>query len=294
MIVNEMEINMNNTDEENVMLVEGENEFDEQGMLKDHPLRSLYYFYKDDRDPTNVNELTFAGDNLYRSQILNDVRLFDLIFHGEPPEEVYREEWADPLRTEVLKRLSGNGRSWYISFVNDVTRKFVEYKGKPMYRKLSDYFSKEDLKYPAFWEEHKSQEFIDYYLQKDPGQIAVLDSGVPHGYGKGFEKRLFFEVPNEEIEQVAGIVWPGAKEVYTIQGYNFPSGRVDLLNQWGTKKWDEYLFREILDETQVFFHTWPQEHCYFRFFTNKFTFDEFQHAIQLDDLQGKAKEILNR
>ncbi len=292
MIVNEMEINMNNTDEEHVILEGGRDELDENGILKNHPLRFLYYFYDDGREPTNVNELTFTGDNLYRSQILNDVQLFDLIFHGEPPEEVYKEEWANPLRAEVLKRLSGNGRSWYISFVNHFMDIFIENMGKPLSQKLNDYLTEEGLKFPDYWEDRKAQEFIDYYLQKDPGQIAVLDSGVPFGYGKGLMKRLFIEVPNEEIEQVAGMVWPGAWETYTIQGYNFPSGRIDMLKQWERKVWDDYLFREILDETQVFFNTWPAEHRHFQFFTNKYTFDEFQHAIQLDDLKSKARRIL--
>src|SRR5574340_735626 len=115
---------MNESEHKSIELYEDEIRFDACGEIKHHPLARLYYHYKDPaREPPNQNYLTFAGDHLATTNTTGKVNVFCFEFSGEPEPD--REAWADPLRTETLKRLTGEGRSWYFGFVGDTTERLL-------------------------------------------------------------------------------------------------------------------------------------------------------------------------
>jgi len=231
------------------------------------PLEDLYYWIKG-KEPINLNNLTFAGDGLYRSTLLTDVKTFSLEFDGESEDEMDREAWADPLRADVLKGLTGKDRSWYISFVGDYTEQIIKQDQRKVPEALTSYFA-----------------------QKDPAEVAIVDSRPPYGYGGGIEKRFFFEVPTHEIDWFVRNIWPAAYQGYPIEGYNFASGKIARLKSWNEKSRDELLFREVIDQTFTIFYTHPEEHLYFAFLTNKLSFSEFTHLIDLEGLKRKAQDL---
>lgn len=91
-----------------VELWEGRIRTDELGHAVHHPLNGPYYSGTE-RVGTSYGHLTFAGHDLDKSDILDDVRVFHLEFYGEPPHLRDREAWADPLRAKALRRLSPDG-----------------------------------------------------------------------------------------------------------------------------------------------------------------------------------------
>jgi hypothetical protein len=258
---------MNEPNNKNIELFEDEFQQNENGKVIHHPLDSLYYHYKNQgKKPANLNHLTFAGDNLTETNIYNDVKVFDLWFSGEL--ELDREEWADPLRAEILKRLTGDGRSWYISFVGDVTERFF----------LHD-------------EREVHEELLAYIAKKGSEDLILLDSKVPYGYGNGTKKRIFFEVLNQDLEWIVKTVWSEAYPGYSIEGYNFSSGRIDLLKQWNERSRDAHLFREVIDNSYMMFYTYPEEHRHFTFLTNKLSYFNFEQKINLEELKRRAKDL---
>ncbi len=261
---------MNQNKEENVIFYPDEVELLKDGKIKHHPLEYLYRFFDDkSRTPANLNELAFAGDNLYRSIILNDIHLYNLKFLGEAEEIRDREAWADPLRAKVLRRLSCENCSWYLGFVGHYTIQLFEQDGRSVPLELVEYFSK-----------------------KDAAQITDVSTREPFGYGKGLITKLFFEIPNHEIDWVVRNIWTNALQAYSIEGYNFTSGCIDLLRDWGDRPKDEMLFREVVDKSQALFYTHPEEHRHFAFITNKYNPVEFQQILNLEDLRKQANMLL--
>jgi len=258
---------MNQTVEKTVEVYEDVLQVNEGGEVIHSPLEDLYYWRKG-QEPINLNYLTFAGDGLYRSTLLTDVKTFSLEFEGESEEERDREAWADPLRADVLKSLTGKNQSWYIGFVGDYTEQIINQDQRKVPEALTSYFA-----------------------QKDPTEVAIVDSRPPYGYGSGIQKRFFFEVPTHEIDWFVRNIWSEAYPSYPIEGYNFISGKIDMLKLWNEKLRDELLFREVIDQTFAVFYTHPQEHRHFSFLTNKLSFSEFTRLIDLEELRRKAQDL---
>ena len=244
--------------------------FNESGIITNHPLDYLYeYFPESNRNARNLHDLIFAGDGLDQSKILNDVKMFELRFYGEPDSIHYREEWADPLRADILKSLSSNERSWYLSF---------------------DGYSPYNLEYRD--KVNVSPEVLDFFSRKEKNHVVFIDSHKRSKTDGKPIKRLFVEVTHEEIESAVKMIWPLAWNPETIQGYNFLANRIDLVKEWESSKKDEKLFRRLLDENEVFFFSYPEEHRHFIFISNKYSSSEFVKKIRLQDLRKKADELL--
>ena len=246
--------------------------YNENGNILWHPLETLYHKYQDKNKnikSVNYNDVIFAGNELYLSQKLNDVSRFDVKFFGEPDSIFDREIWANPLRAEILKSLSGENKSWYLSFVG----RFTDW-----------YLDKE--------EREIQQEVLNYFSNMDKSRMVDVKAKKPFGLGGGDKKRLFFEVKNEEIFDFVRMIWNDAWESYSIQGYNFESGEIYRIREWGKRVKDEMLFREILDSTQVFFYTYPEENRHFSFFSNKYSENEFKEKIHLNELRKEADILL--
>jgi hypothetical protein len=234
-----------------VHLWEDKIEKDENGKIIHHPLNSRYGF------GSSHGHLTFGGHNLDKSQKLDDVRVFYLEFYGEPKETHDREEWADPLRFEVLNRLTGINRRWYLSIIDGPVG-----------------------------------EIQDALLKASgvkPNHI-IVDSEKQYGYGYGFIPRPMFEIPNNILSRVVPYCWSQAVPGYPIEGYTMASGQLDVFEQWNARPRDDQLFREVCDQTYVNFYSFPAEHCDFVFVTNKLNYTELAHLVNLDDLQAKAKK----
>ena len=261
---------MNEDEKYEVILYEDKWQFREDGSVLYSPIRNLEYSPPESA-PITYGCLSFAGHDLDQSTLLIGTKVFYLGFQGEMPDELYREAWADPLRAKILKRLSKKNRSWYISFVGDITERIILDDGRKVPEKLFQYFSK-----------------------MDPSRVTTVMSEKPFGFGNGFERKMFFEIPNQEIEWAVQNIWPEAMEIYPIEGYNLPQGRIDLIRNWDQKKRDDRLFREVLENSYLSFFTYPEEHRHFKFVTLNLELQEFTEMINLESLQKKADEIAEK
>ena len=245
-------------------------EFDDKERIIYHPLEILYDYYTDTKKRTrNLQDLTFAGDGLDQSNLLNDVKMYNIKIFGEPNNIRHREEWADPIRADILKSLSSKERSWYLSFVG-YSPFNLEYRDKI----------------------NVSIDVLDFFASKERNQAVFVDSVEPYLSKETPMKRLFIEVTYAEIEYAIKMIWPLAWDSNTIQGYNFPASRIDLLKEWENSKKDDHLFRRLLDETEVLFYTYPAEHRHFIFISNKYSYSEFEEKIKLQELRKKAEKLL--
>lgn len=211
--------------------------------------------------------LTFAGHDLEKSQILNDINVFCLEFSGECSEMRDREKWANPIRGKVLRRLSDEGKSWYIGFNSDISTKLIQKNNWDVDEQVFQFFSK-----------------------KDPMRVATVLSERPNGIMYGSEKRMFFEILNSEIEWAVQQIWQIAEDIYKIEGYNLPSGRMDLIRNWDQRKRDDLLFSEVMDNCRIAFFTYPAEPRHFKFVTKNMNYCEFLQKINIESLQKDALE----
>lgn len=242
-----------------VELWEDEIERDKVGKLVHHPLNSRYGTAPvNGKDRGSYGHLTFAGHDLDKSPILGDIKVFYLEFKGVLEETYEKEEWADPLRADVLKRLSGNNRSWYISMIN---------------HQLTD---------------------RDEALTKLVGvKLNRINVQSERGFGRtyGFWSREFLEIPNHNLSEIVSYFWAKAVPGYPIEGYNLESGQLEILEKWDARPRDDQLFRDVIDQTFINFYTFPAENRYFVFVTNKLNYAELATLIQLEELQERAKVI---
>jgi hypothetical protein len=226
-----------------VELWDGSPGFGESGKYKNHPLIGLYYQFKNpDKEPVNENDLTFAGDDLYKSNSFENVCSYSLEFKGE--DEMDREAWADPVRAKALKNLSYPGYSWYISVVG-------EFKD-PIIRPDGTWVVPTNV--------------LDYFSKKDPSQCIEVNSKNIYGYGIKPLKKIFYEIPNDEIEWFALNVLPEAYQSYSIEGYHLPSNQIQILEEWNKHDKDEELFHDVLEKVHYLFYMFPEEHRHFAFY----------------------------
>lgn len=248
---------MDSSKEYEVELWEDEVERDETGIVVHHPLNSRYYVILG-KDSVSYGHLTFAGHDLDESQILENIKVFYLEFKGEPEEIYDREEWADPLRLEVLRRLSDTNRSWYLSMI--------------------------DIDHKDIGDE------VEKILGKRLPEIYI-QSEKPFGYGYGFIQRKILEIPNQYLSEVVQYFWSKAAPGYPIEGYNMAPGQINILKQWDKRPRNDHLFREMCDRTFISFYTFPAEHRYFVFVTNKLNYKELANLIDMKDLHAKAQKM---
>ena len=234
---------------------------DENGTLIHHPLNSRYYkgIGPDNaEDYPSYGHLTFAGHDLDKSPILGDIKVFYLEFKGILEETYDKEEWADPLRADVLKHLSGNKRSWYISMID---RRFTGV-GNALTKLVGTQLNQINVK-----------------------------SEDPFGFKYGFSSREFYEIPNHNLPEIVRYFWSEAVPGNPIEGYNLETGKIEVLRQWDARPRDDQLFRDVIDQTFVNFYTFPAENRFFVFVTNKLNYAELATLIRLEELQERAKEI---
>ncbi len=248
---------METMNEYRVELWEDDIERDGTGRIIHHPLNSRYYIVLG-KDTVSYGHLTFGGHDLDKSPILDDVKVFYLEFKGISDETYEKEEWADPLRAEVLIRLTGNHRCWYMSMINGAFERIGNALTKVLGTKLNQ---------------------------------IVVKSEISYGYGTGFQPREFFEVPNHYLPDVVPYFWAEAVPADPIEGYNMESGQIDVLKQWDARPRDDQLFREVIDRTFINFYTFPAENRFFVFVTNKLNYAELAERIGLKDLQERAIKI---
>lgn len=249
-----------------VKLWEDKIEKDQFGQVIHHPLNSRYNFT--DRNNISYGYLTFAGHNLAKSTILDNVRVFYLQFFGEANDVFYQEDWANPLRIEVLRRLNHKKHSWYLSFTGDVSVPTNPLTYIPI---------EEDLQ--------------QNLLKDEQLDFVIVQSEKMHGYGQGFEPRLFFESSDNIIPYVVNHYWSQVLPGFTIEGYNINRGQVQLLQQWDKKPRDAQLFREVMDQTFITFYTFPAENRDFVFVTNKLNLEDIEYLLDIKELQQRAENI---
>lgn len=228
---------------------------------------------KDKRDPekapfNQVNEsfLCFVGRNLTRSPLLQDLSGYDLGFYGGSHENFSdnEESWANPLRASVLQSLTSDSTRWYLSFHTYLAQINV----LPFQRLMKHRFIKEN-----------NLNFAVVHAEQ-------WASGIPN------RSRLFFEVPTALLTEMVLTFWSGDWKATTpFEGYLLPPGRLDLLTAWDTRRRDDKLFRDVLDQSSLAFFTNPSENRHFAFITSKYTQEDLERKIDLESLQKRAKEI---
>jgi len=247
---------MDTSNDFEVRLWEDEIEKDEIGKIVHHPLNSRY-FVKLGEDTVSYGHLSFCGHDMDKSSILDDVKVFYLQFFGRP-EDYDREDWADPLRQEVLYHITGNNRCWYLSMISR-------------------------------WKEGIGDLLAE--IVGTPLNTAKVKSKNPYGRGGEFHIREFFEVPNRSLTNIVRFFWSEAYPGYPIEGYNLGSGQIETLKRWNEKLRDDLLFREVIDQTFVNFYTFPAENRYFVFVTNKLDLNGLAKLIKLEELKEQARKI---
>jgi hypothetical protein len=231
-------------------------EHDSDGKILRHPLKSHY-------TATDRHGMAFEGHNLAASENLQDIRCFYLEFHGDPVSE--HEEWATPLRAQVLERLQYKDWHWYLSFIG----KIPEQQGADTYIYLAEDFLKK------------------FVIPEDLGFTLVRQEERQ----KVLYQRLFVETPKHLLKPIITRYWPYMWDYFPAQGFLLPPDSFHLLHRWNVMRPDEHLFREVMDNTFVAFCSFPTTHRYFVFLTNKLTCDELAELLQLDDLKRQAQEI---
>lgn len=247
-----------------VELSEDEIRRGEDGGVIHHPLDGPYCL-DSDRDLPVYGRLTFDGHDLAKSVLLDDVRVFHLTFHGESADIQHREAWADPLRVEVLQRLSPEDRAWYLSCVGTYLNSSSPAEYTPIVQDLEG------------------------LLKDEQAIFAVVHSEF--GFGERLHPRLFFEAPNRFLPQIVHRYWPRAIPGWPMEGYNMAPGQIDLLREWDKRPRRDRLFRDVMDQVFIAFYTFPAEHRHFVFVTSKLDLDGMRQLLDIDSLQAQATEI---
>ncbi|MCB9134022.1 MAG: hypothetical protein H6636_01250 [Anaerolineales bacterium] len=240
----------------------------EEGVIIQHRFYTVYQHFRSPLD------LMFAGKDLAYSNLLDDVRLFGVTFWGEP-ETVYREAWADPLRLKIFQRLARGENEWYFAPGGGTfpdSRKFMLF---------------EDELPERFLKEHNLDYMIVPYMQKmkyvPEERRSVL---IDEYYGQ-----IVFETRKNLLPEFVQKYLPRVEPGEPNEGYCLRTGQIELLRQWNEQPKDDKLFRQVMDEIQIAFFTFPSEPRHFIFITNKYTFEKFVQTINLEDLNQHAKEI---
>ncbi len=249
-----------------IKLYEDDIEKDDEGKILYHPFIGPYY-----RLPNNNSiPIYFAGPDLVESKILEDIRVFFLMIHGEP-DHSGREPWADPIRCDIFERLSKKGFSWYFTSKSNI------FPGK---------FDSDGNYLPG-------EEYLPHQLFQTYG-LEHISFRKPIGYGpepNRMRTRYFFEASDDNLSTVVSDYWDWLDIGLQIDGFQMASNQIKLFEEWENRPWDDKLFREIMDEAFIAFYTFPDEHRHFVFLSNKLTLEELTARLDIDDLHQKAVKI---
>jgi hypothetical protein len=235
------------------------------GEITHHPFYGLYGLNNELKSTHGY--LSFLGDIAVESPWMEEIKVFVLEFKSDPYDDD-RESWADPFRIAILKRLRQNHHSWYLSLIGWMPDKTVP----DGFIRLEDYFQETVFK----------QEGVNF---------TSVSSEKRLGIGQGFWQRTFVEIPNKFLEEFFLKYWDAHSPGHPIEGYNFPSGRIDLLKKWDKRPRDADLFREVLNECFVAFYTDPAENRDLVFVTNKLTMEQFQTLINYEQIEKSVKQL---
>lgn len=229
------------------------------------PLEDLYY-WGNGNNPENAYQISFAGDNLCYSLELVDIQEITAMFYGEKVDDRSRESWADPIRAEILRRLAGTTRQWYIGFRSC---------------------------WPLAIYDEYSKILLDMHITRLPmwefSEIAIVDSGYRVGFGKGIVKKPILDVKNELLTDFVPEVWGSASPAFSIEGYCLEIGKLSLFRSWNEQPRTSALFKQVLDECLMLFFTFGNEPRHFHFITNKMDTEEMKQVIDLTDLEERAR-----
>jgi len=240
-------------------------EFDAHGRCVYHPLDVLYSTGSSGMQ-LNSGMLAFAGDDLNKSSMFYDVRSIWVEFSGEA--ELDREAWADPLRGEMLRRLSvGLRKNWCIDAKGDVGLAGI---GSGI--------------------QNLDQVVEDQFVRLHKLLSVHITMPLPNSINS-FDRRYAVEYPPVLVGEAVNLCWPNAYPGAPIEGYLLPSDGIELLVRWETMPRTPELFREVLDVSDVLFTTVPSEHRHFVFFTSKLEVNRFLDLIDIEQLRKEALAI---
>lgn len=219
--------------------------------------------------PFNNHELAFAGDGLCESNLFDDIAEITVAFYGEDRGCYSRELWANPFRSEILRRLAGEEHCWYIGY-------------RTNYLGFHDNVSK-------IW---LGMNFFSSLMERNLSDLVFLDSGYHIGFGNGVVKKPVFEVQNHELDGFMDEVWPKVDyAAFSIEGYCMQPGKLELLREWNERERTPELFKEVINECFTLFYSSNYNHRFMQFITNKMDLDEFSRIIDFSDLQNQAKKL---
>lgn len=226
------------------------------------------FHWTSNHPPQNNNALSFFGDDVGFASVPDQVQSFYIKFFGEDPSIMDREAWADPLRAEILKRLSVEGRSWYIGTYGFETKEYIQ-------KQTNIPLASQNL-----------------FLSKfNPDNIIVIPTNPPFGMGKEIIQKVFIEVTLQDIDWAIENIWPDAFCNFPIEGYNLPSGMINELFNWSERHKDIALFNEVLQKSDSIFYTFPSEHRHFCFISNKYTLTSFIDRLKIDEMINETERV---
>jgi len=232
-----------------------------------HPLNILYYMHNSQQ--LLGGNLSFAGFNLNKTHLFDDVHAIWVEFSGEVPMD--RESWADAFRGIILRKTGiFTHKEWCVNVKGDISNP----SGEP-----NSYVS---------LNEHIKSNFIDRYDLNS----ALISMPLPYRSGES-EKRLIVQYPNHLIAKVVERYWGYAYPGAPIEGYLLPSDGMEKIKYWETQKRDENLFRNVVDECEMLFITQPSEHRHFVFLTNKYDLKAFYEMVDGESLKLLRRESEN-
>ncbi len=231
------------------------------------PLEDLYEWGLP-YSPYNSNKLAFAGDGLLNSSLFESIEEIVVSFYNKDDTCQSQRDWADPLRYEILKRLSGDQYYWYIGY-----RTCWEMA-------IFDRYSK------ILLDMH-----IPYLRLWSLSELVFVDSGYEIGSGKGVVQKPVFEVKSKDLESFVAEVWPVANPAFSIEGYCMKPNSLEILYSWNKKERTPELFRRVIDECLVLFFTNSHGPRHLHFITNKMKASELADIINLADLIRKARQL---
>ncbi|HEY9087025.1 MAG TPA: hypothetical protein VIO36_02570 [Anaerolineaceae bacterium] len=239
-------------------------------------IRKIHYPLNHDQ-----RSLSLSPGNLAEFSIFDDVKVFLFSIYGKSAENNDpREAWADPIRIEVLKKLSQRNHSWYIS----ADLWFTDPSNPSDSISFEEYLQKKDSPQEALQ---------SISIRSFPNRFGTMTSGK-WIWTTTPRDREFFEIPYSQIHKIVPFIWAHAIPGSPIEGYHLPSGRLDLLGKWGMQPLDHRLFRQVIDTCPVLFYTFPAENVHFSFLTNKWTLRTLENMLDIPVLQTIADRFAPR
>ncbi|MCM1566930.1 MAG: hypothetical protein NC238_13545 [Dehalobacter sp.] len=246
-----------------IRLIEDTIQFRKDGSVAHHPLDGPYNKGK------GAGLLTFQPRQISNYDLFNDVRVFNVLIDGNNViDDDDRDSWADPIRSEILRRLQKNNWRWCISAACDAPSLLTHDRSTS-----------------------QNEYWLEQYIISNHVPYAIIQSDTIYGT---VMNRLFFEVEQQEMENLIINCFRCAHPGHTIQGYLLPPTGIDRVKSWSLLPHDEATFRYVVDTCSIIFYTFPAEHNNFAFITNKYDYVKVEHMLKIRSLERWAKQIIDR